>query len=271
MSDSTTEPTNPRPSRLRRFSDVAERGGTAYATLFTMRYAFQTVVDWFDERLAGIEQRRRIVEPWAILARRLTTEQNRRMWNTHDWSQLGEEWTRSPEWKAAIVNEFLEPYFSQCARILEIGPGGGKWTEYLQRRAAQLVLVDVAEVPLELCRQRFREATNIEYHLGDGRSLPLPPRTVDGIWSFDCFVHVNPLDVKSYFREFARVLVPNGVACIHHAGPPMPGVASRPGNRSDMTDEMAREFAREAGLEVVLQTNRHVNPRDMVSILRRPA
>jgi hypothetical protein len=41
--------------------------------------------------------------------------------------------------------------------------------------------------------------------------------------------------------------------------------------RSDMTDKMAYDFARECGLEVEAQTQKLVNPRDVLTILKRPA
>ena len=130
--------------------------------------------------------------------------------------------------------------------IAEIGPGGGKWTEFLQARCRTVYLVDVAEKPLELCRARFASATNIEYLLSDGRSLPVATQALDGVWSFDAFVHINPLDIRQYFQEFARTLKPGGVAVIHHAGAHDPTMTYRTGSRSDMTDQMALAFAQEA-------------------------
>jgi ubiquinone/menaquinone biosynthesis C-methylase UbiE len=258
-------------STIKRLATVSARGGPWYAALFATRHAANAVVTWFDERLAGIEQRRGIVEPWAIIAKRLTAEHNRRLWNTYDWSTRGEEWTVGPEHKRRLASLYIEPHFTNGGTFIEIGPGGGKWTEFLQPRATKLYLVDVAETPLRLCRERFPEARNMEFLVSDGGTLPIEQSGfVDAIWSYDCFVHINPLDIRRYFREFTRVLAPGGVACIHHAGRPVKGLASRPGMRSDMTDEMAVGFAREAGLEVVAQTSEHVNPRDVITILRRP-
>jgi ubiquinone/menaquinone biosynthesis C-methylase UbiE len=221
--------------------------------------------------LIAVEQQRGIVEPWAVLSKRLTTDDNRRMWNEYDWSQHGEEWTSDDAWKASIIREFMDPHVASGADIVEIGPGGGRWTEILQTRAHRLWLVDVAEKPLELCRARFSSCTNIEYLLSDGRSLPVGTGEVDAIWSFDVFVHINPLDIRQYFFEFARVLRTGGRAVIHHAGPHDPKNVYRSGVRSDMTDAMAREFASQAGLTVDLQTKELINPRDVVTVLRKPA
>lgn len=254
-----------------RLKAVFRKGGAYYGTVYLGRWVLQRAVDFLDRRLIGVEQRKGLVDPWTILSRRLSAAENRKIWNEYDWSKRGDEWTRSEEWKAEVVREFIDPYFCEGDVILEIGPGGGRWSEVLQPRARKLHLVDVAEKPLELCRERFRGCANVEYLLSDGRTLAVADDSIDRIWSYECFVHINPLDIKGYFREFRRVLKPGGRALVHHAGPPIPGMPFRPGMRSDMTDRMAYAFAAECGLEVEAQTQKLVNPRDVMTILRRPA
>lgn len=256
-----------RGSRLR---SVFGQGGVYYGTLYVSRWIVQQVIDFLDRRLIGVEQRKSLVKPWTILSRRLSAAENRKIWNEYDWSNRGDEWTRDEEWKAQVIREFIDPYFLVGDTIVEIGPGGGRWSEILQARAKKLYLVDVAEKPLELCRERFAGSPNIEYLLSNGCSLPISDGLVDGVWSYECFVHINPLDIKNYFHEFHRVLKPGGRALIHHAGPHIPGMPFRPGMRSDMTDKMAIDFAQECGLEVELQTQKLVNPRDVLTILKRP-
>jgi ubiquinone/menaquinone biosynthesis C-methylase UbiE len=249
---------------------VFRKGGAYYGTVYVSRWVIQRVAEFLDRRLISVEQRKALVDPWTILSRRLTAAENRKIWNEYDWSNHGDEWTRSEEWKAELIRKFIDPYFSAGDVIVEIGPGGGRWSEILQARARKLYLIDVAEKPLELCRERFAGCSNIDYFLCDGHTLPVPDGCADRIWSYECFVHINPLDIKGYFHEFRRVLEPGGRALIHHAGPHIPGMPYRPGMRSDMTDKMALDFARECGLEVEAQTQELVNPRDVMTILRRP-
>lgn len=89
---------------------------------------------------------------------------------------------------------------------------------------------------------------------------------VDAIWSYDVFVHINPIDARSYFCELRRVLKPGGRAVIHHPGPPPPGAQERPGTRSDLTDQMVLNFGRENDLELLAQTREFVNVGDVLSI-----
>ena len=67
-----------------------------------MRWTVKQVLDRLDKQLIAVEQRRGIAEPWAILSNRLTTAENRQIWNEHDWTTLGEEWTSGAEWKVGV-------------------------------------------------------------------------------------------------------------------------------------------------------------------------
>jgi SAM-dependent methyltransferase len=179
-----------------------------------------------------------------------TVEGNLEVWETHDWSQAGEEWTVSPEWKEAILDELLRAHLPARGRIVEIGPGAGRWTEHLIPIASHLTLVDLTPACIALCRKRFASERNIEYHVNDGRSLPfVTDGSVDGIWSFDTFVHIAPPEVRAYMAEFARVMAPGAVGVIHHAR----SGSHRRSWRSDMTAERMADFCREFGLDVVRQ------------------
>jgi SAM-dependent methyltransferase len=254
-----------------RMKVVLSRGGVYYSTLYVMRWFTDCVLGFLDRRLASVERRKGLIEPWTISARRFTTAENKQLWNGHDWSKHGEEWTRTPEWKETVVSRFLLPHVPEGVSVLEIGPGGGRWTEVLQRRARQLYVVDVSEQAIQLCRERFQACSNIEYFVGTGRTLPLPNSSVEAIWSYDVFVHVNPVDARSYFHEFQRILKPGGTAVIHHPGSSSARNYRERAWRSDLTDKMVLDFARESGLEVLSQTTELVNEGDVLSVLRRPA
>jgi SAM-dependent methyltransferase len=256
------------PGQGERFKTIIKSGGVWYAALFLVRALTDRFRDRLDDRLAAIERRRALVEPWTISARRFTADELRRLYNTKDWSTGGEEWTPSDEWKQGLIEEFMIPNVREGGTVVEIGPGGGRWTEVLQRRAGRLIVTDVSERSIEFCRDRFRDCKNIDYLLGDGRTVAVPDATVDAIWSYDVFVHVNPVDAKGYVREFARILKPGGKAVIHHPGPERTNPS-----RSDLTDAMVRSFCAESGLRTLVQTSKFAdkNPGDMLSVIQRPA
>lgn len=182
--------------------------------------------------------------------RKNSTENNQAIWGGYDWSHQGEEWSNTPEWKDSVIEHVLQPHIPLGSRALEIGPGAGRWTEHLIQRASHLTVVDLTSTCIDICKERFKEFQNIEYHVNDGRSLDfIADASIDRVWSWDVFVHIDSKDVREYVRHLARVIRPNGQALIHHSKLG----ASKAGWRSDMTDEKMREYCREFDLEVIRQ------------------
>jgi ubiquinone/menaquinone biosynthesis C-methylase UbiE len=148
-------------------------------------------------------------------------EQNKLHFNEeYDWSDGGEFWTPpDPLWKQTILDHTLRKYLRSESSILEIGPGAGRWTaELLRFRPRRLVLVDLAPKCLELCRQRFAAHDCLEYYPTDGRSLDaVADASIDFLWSFDVFVHIEREDIEAYFDHIRRVLVPGAVGVVHYA------------------------------------------------------
>ena len=114
----------------------------------------------------------------------------------------------------------VEPWLRPGARVLEIGPGGGKWTVRLAPRVGQLV-VSTSRRPCWSARGRASRPTgvpNVSFVLGDGLGLTgIADQSLDVVFSYDVFVHIAPEDTVAYLDEIARVLAPGGVAVIHHA------------------------------------------------------
>lgn len=181
---------------------------------------------------------------------------NERRWSEWDWSSRGEEWTLSAEWKQALVEDVLDRWVPAGGTALEIGPGGGRWTEYLLARAASLTLVDVSDRPLELCRERFAsELGRIAFVQSSGSDMPgVASASIDAVWSFDVLVHVAPTDLAGYLDEIARVLVPGGVAVLHHSdGRNRGALPSRAGWRAPMSRRLIAALADERRLRVERQ------------------
>ncbi len=177
---------------------------------------------------------------------------NEERWEEWDWGSLGEEWTASPEWKQALIDDVLLRLIPPGGTVLEIGPGGGRWSVVLAPRAERLILVDVTERVLAVCRERLGSPDGVSYVRSSGSDLPgVADGSVDAVWSFDVFVHVAPLDQAGYLDEIARVLRPGGVAAIHHAdGRNRGDLPSRLGWRAPMSAGLFAALARERGLAV---------------------
>ena len=204
--------------------------------------------------------------------------ENRDRWERWDWTSLGEEWSASPEWKQGLVDEVLLPNIPPGGTVLEIGPGGGRWSEVLAARADRLVLVDVAPRVLKVVRERLGDPDHVRYLRTTGSDLAgVEDASVNAIWSFDVFVHVAPVDQAGYLDEMARVLAPGGTAVIHHADGRNRGeLPSRAGWRSPMSAGLFAALAEERGLRVERQLSSWSGGRhdlgafaDVITVLRK--
>lgn len=147
---------------------------------------------------------------------------NRSVWQGRwDWSTEGDEWSAwwggtDALWHGALLPRIHA--FVPTGTILEIAPGYGRWTQYLKDLGDGLVIVDLTQGCIDACRERFADATNIEYHVNDGRSLDMvPDGSIDFAFSFDSLVHAEADVLEAYATQLARKLTPDGVAFLHHS------------------------------------------------------
>ncbi len=150
---------------------------------------------------------------------------------------------------------------SDFSRVMELAPGHGRITERLLPLAGEIHLVDVNESCIRRCRERLAPLAGtcrLFYYVNDGRSLAaLPAGYFTFLFSWDSMVHFDRRVVRAYLREFARVLEPGGAGFIHHSnyGKVSDDIRWRehPGWRSNMSRELFRRYAEEAGLQVTFQ------------------
>jgi SAM-dependent methyltransferase len=236
MSASDSNP----PREAPRLRERAQANGWAWVSL--------QALDWMALRgSAAIQRRMRMLERRRGLTGLHTKEANRAAWNSYDWSEGGEEWSMSDEWRRSLIDEVLLPNLPADADTLEIGPGAGRWTGALLEASRSVALADIAEQPLELCRERFG-GDRLTCHLTDGCSVAgVDADSIDFVWSFDAFVHIAPEDQRSYLADLRRVMRDGSRAVIHHAG----RGGTEGGWRSSMTAELFDAYLGETGFDLV--------------------
>ena len=104
--------------------------------------------------------------------------------------------------------------------VLEVGPGGGKWTVRIAPHVRRVIVLDVADEMLRRTRDRCEALGlhNIDYVQGNGSDFsPVPDSSVDLFFSYDVFVHIALEDTFPYAAEIARVLKPGAVSACHYA------------------------------------------------------
>ncbi|MGI8438400.1 MAG: class I SAM-dependent methyltransferase [Chthoniobacterales bacterium] len=139
----------------------------------------------------------------------------------YDWKEEGEEWSApwggsAAQWWGTLwprVHEWLP-----TGTLLELAPGFGRWTQYLEGCCAEMHLVDFQERCIAACRRRFAEKAHLHYHQNDGQSLAvIAAQSIDFLFSFDSLVHAPRASIESYLAECGRILRPDGVGFIHHS------------------------------------------------------
>jgi len=224
-----------------------------------------------------------IARGWDTYARRRSGEARiGDVWN--DPQVMGLEIDDDADVVAHLDRVVFEPFLGAPSVIVEIGPGGGRFTEVLLPKCDVLHAVDTSPRMVDALRARFGEDRGIVYHLADGKGLGmLADASVDAAFSYGVFVHLQHWDIFNYLRELERVLRPGGKAIIQHSN-----IFSELGwnrflyetprqlNRHKRHDtfvvnspELMTEFISRAGLEPVeMVTN--VAKRDCIALMRKP-
>jgi SAM-dependent methyltransferase len=108
--------------------------------------------------------------------------------------------------------------FVPANTILEIGPGFGRWSQFLANHCEKLILVDLSSKCIDACKKRFAGNPRINYYVNDGFSLEMiPDDSIDLVFSFDSLVHVEDDVIKKYISQLSKKLKQNGVGVIHHS------------------------------------------------------
>lgn len=153
---------------------------------------------------------------------------NLEAWNVgHRWEADGDEFhefatTRGhsyDSWKKSLVDTYLIPNIKPDISVLEIGCGHGRWSEYFVGKVDKLWLVDLSPNCIEACRTKFGDSAATYIETG-GDLSSIPDQSVDLVWSFDVFVHIDAHDTSNYLKQLQRIMKPDALAIIHHADDP---------------------------------------------------
>lgn len=180
-------------------------------------------------------------------------------------AELKRAWNESPYYADAETKTFIfwdadrqfRPFFDKLdtTSVVELAVGHGRHAERAAPLCKSLMLMDVVENNLEVCRSRLKAFDNIQYILGDGVSFrPAPDESQTAIYCYDAMVHFDPDIVASYLHDAKRILRPDGMALFHHSNyvsPVEQHYRHNPHARNNMSQTEFRRLAAHAGLDVV--------------------
>lgn len=200
--------------------------------------------------------------------------EEQRHWNEESaWSDAGNEWSEFFESTDKLWNNLIYPKIEEYLKgdVLEIAPGFGRITEYLKDKVNNLSIVDLNQLCIDKCKQKFGDS--VEYYVNDGKSLDMfENSSKDFIFSWDSFVHMHENVIKNYLREIYRVLKPGGYAFIHHSylsGGQKESFKNLFG-RSNMNPELFKKIAEEQSLKIIKQENIEWTITDTITTLHKP-
>ena len=129
-----------------------------------------------------------------------------RTWSINDFYAQG----------PGLVTEIVDPALRSLGvdpsglRVLEIGCGMGRLFNGLAQRFKEVWGIDISASMIEQGREHCD--VDATWLVGDGTSLTgVRDTSVDHVLSFEVFGHIpQPAIIRSYLREFLRVLKPGG-------------------------------------------------------------
>lgn len=188
-------------------------------------------------------------------------EWNKSYWDgDYDWIGRGEEWSR--EWGSSEAQWFGAIYprihrHLPAARIVEIAPGYGRWTNFLLRYCLEAYQgIDLSDECIAYCNQVFRDTSKASFAVNDGTSLDaVADSSTDFLFSFDSLVHAE-MDVhQAYIPQILDKLNDTGVAFIHHSNWAASG-ETRPNTHcrgTSVSGEQMEKLIRKHGGHVLVQ------------------
>ncbi len=140
---------------------------------------------------------------------------------------------------AWVRDEYCAKFVNPDHVAIEIGPGGGRWTRYMLG-FRQLYAIDFHQELLDELGKLFRcpQLTPLK---NDGCDFPgIADSSVDFVFSFGVFVHLEFHIIEGYLEEIARVLKPGGKAVIQYADKSKPKAQSNEGFSENYPHKMRR-------------------------------
>lgn len=165
-----------------------------------------------------------------------------------------------------VRDRFIAPYVDLDQTALEIGAGGGRWTRYLLSFRRVYVVDKHPELLDELARN-FR-LPHLLPIANNGTDFPdIPDRSVDFVFSFGVFVHLDAPIIEAYLASLGRVVTPAANIVIQYSDKTKEAARRNKGFAENTPDRM-RQMVLTAGY-TILEENLSVLPHSSIVRFRR--
>ena len=144
---------------------------------------------------------------------------------------------------------------SDFTTTLELAAGHGRNTEKLLEHAPRLYAVDINQTNIDFLNQRFKGVANLTTIRNDGAELnEIDNASITFVYCFDAMVHFDSDVVRSYIREFRRIMKPGARAFIHYSAcdkNPTGSYREHPGWRNFMNRALFHHWLTKEGFQIV--------------------
>ncbi len=204
-----------------------------------------------------LESSRKFIGGMQIFLEKLT---NRRLLN--DALSSGEPFRNAPYYDIAepdideqwenLIWPFLKDKGIDFHCVLDLAAGHGRNSAKLIEYADRIVIVDINQENIDVCKKRFYGDERFLYIKNNGISLRgVRNNSITFVYTFDSMVHFDSDVVRAYLREFYRVLKPGGYGFCHHSNyTENPGsiFTDNPHWRNFMSKELFAHYCYKEGL-----------------------
>jgi ubiquinone/menaquinone biosynthesis C-methylase UbiE len=122
----------------------------------------------------------------------------------HQWDEL-----RKGYFPDSLKDEIvLKAYLLPGMQVADIGAGSGFLSGLLVGKAGLVHLVDSSEEMLAQVKKNLSANSNTQFHLAEGREIPLPDHSQDAVFA-NMYLHHAP-DPFAAIIEMTRILKPGG-------------------------------------------------------------
>ena len=114
-----------------------------------------------------------------------------------------------------LLNRFAEDVRGH-GLVADLGCGPGHVARYLHDQGVRMLGIDLSPRMIDSARQR---SPDIEFRVGDMRTLDLPDGALAGIVALYSLIHIGEPEMGATLRELRRVLAPGGLLLVaFHVG-----------------------------------------------------
>ena len=148
-----------------------------------------------------------------------------------------------------IKERYVLPYVHEHHKAVEIGPGGGRWTQYLLGFET-LYAVDYHQELLDELKRNF-DRPNVRLIRNNGTDFPgVDTNSIDYLFSFGTFVHLDFNLIEEYLLAIRSIIKPDANVVIQYSDKTKIMAQINEGF-SGNTPEKMREAVRLAGYRII--------------------